>query len=105
MFFFYSILFQIYNINMIYQLAFKRTNIQEEIIMTTLFLSNSEIKKLKNFFEDKGIDAKELFDFDGSSYCGRTYVEVKGKHELLEDHEDGIRVIGLGVFYKEDEDY
>ena len=70
--------------------------------MTTLFLSNSEIKTLKNFFHEKGVNPSHLFDFDGSSYCGRTYVEVIGSHETIEINDDGIRVIGLGQFYIED---
>lgn len=72
--------------------------------MTTLFLSNSEIKTLKNFFHEQGVNPSHLFDFDGGSYCGRTYVEVIGDHNLIEPHEDGIRVVGLGMFYKEDEE-
>lgn len=72
--------------------------------MITLFLSNKEINTLKNFFSAKGINPDELFDFDGGTYCGRTYVDVIAEHELIESHEDGIRVIGLGMFYVEDED-
>ena len=70
----------------------------------TLFLSNKEIKNIKGFYDEFNIDANTLFDFDGSSYCGRTYVEVIGSHETIEINDDGIRVIGLGRFYTEDED-
>lgn len=74
----------------------------KEII--TLFLSNKEIKNIKGFYEEIGVEASTLFNFEGSSYCGRTYVEVIGAHETIEIKEDGIRVIGLGRFYTEDEE-
>lgn len=72
--------------------------------LTTLFLSNKEINSLRNFFNSKNIDPEKLFDFNGGTYCGRTYVDVIGEHDLIESHEDGIRVIGLGMFYVEDEE-
>ena len=74
----------------------------KEII--TLFLSNKEIKNIKSFYEEIGVDASTLFNFEGCSFCGRTYVDVFGQHETIIAKEDGIRIKGLGTFYIEDED-
>ena len=74
----------------------------KEII--TLFLSNKEIKNIKSFYEEIGVDASTLFNFEGCSFCGRTYVDVIGQHETIIPEEDGIRIKGLGKFYIEDEE-
>ena len=70
----------------------------------TLFLSNKEIKNIKGFYDEFNIDANTLFNFEGPSYCNRTYVEVIGEHETITARDDGIRIKGLGNFYIEDED-
>ena len=70
----------------------------------TLFLSNREIQSIKNFYEDLDVDISNMFDFNGSTYCGRTYVDVTPAHETISLEEDGIRIKGLGRFYVDDEE-
>ena len=70
----------------------------------TLFLSNQEIKNIKNFYHELGVNPSHLFEFDGPMYCSRTYVDVIGEHDTLVVEEDGVRIKGLGKFYPEDED-
>ena len=72
--------------------------------MNTLFLSNKEIKNIKGFYDEIGVDASTLFNFEGPIYCSRTYVDVIGEHETIVVEEDGVRIKGLGKFYPEDEE-
>ncbi len=76
-----------------------------EIPDMTLFLSNREIQNIKNFYNEMGHDPSHIFDFDGAQYCGRTYVKLIGKHSTIIFEEDGIRIVGLGNFYIEDEEF
>ena len=74
--------------------------------MITLFLSNQEVKNIKGFLEN----AEEYFDFSGvggNGHSGRYYVDVikTDNHVIINEDDDAVRVVGLGMFYIEDEDY
>lgn len=70
----------------------------------TLFLSKSEIKTIKNFYNELGVNPSHLFDFTEGGYANRYYTNIIGDHETIQINEDGIRIIGLGTFYTEDEE-
>lgn len=74
--------------------------------MVTLFLSNQEVKNIKGFLEN----SEEYFDFSGvgsNGHSGRYYVDVLKTDSIVvaNEDEDAVRIVGLGMFYIEDEDY
>ena len=75
--------------------------------MITLFLSNQEVKNIKGFLENT---AEEYFDFSGvgsNGHSGRYYVDVIKTDNMvvINEDKDAVRIVGLGMFYIEDEDY